>query len=321
MRIASVVVYPVLQIACLPLALVGAVLVIYRQLIVSRRLGASHTASRVLGHRWLMHVFGIRENPAAVRLASVQPNAGVLGYWLIFFPLWIAYRMRGAPLGYPRVPTPGREAVGDTVVARTVRIDRMLARLAGDVEQLVLLGGGYDTRAYGALKRDGRAWFEMDRAATQRLKVAGLRRAGIDAAHVTFVEVDFGREDAFRKLREQGFDPEKRTLFLWEGVTIYLWEREVRKTLRDVRRHASPGSALVADFYAERVIRYASGALARWTLSLTQEEFRFGLPFETDWDQTLRRFLESEGLHAEEIDFMGRANPRGPFGAVVACRL
>ena len=45
------------------------------------------------------------------------------------------------------------------------------------MEQFVLLGAGYDTRAYGEVKRDGLAFFELDQAKTQRLKVASLRQA------------------------------------------------------------------------------------------------------------------------------------------------
>jgi O-methyltransferase involved in polyketide biosynthesis len=80
----------------------------------------------------------------------------------------------------------------------------------GDMEQFVLLGAGYDTRAYGQLKKRGLALFELDQATTQKLKVASLHRVGIDSAHVTFVQVDFSQESAFDKLRASGYDPSLR---------------------------------------------------------------------------------------------------------------
>ena len=40
----------------------------------------------------------------------------------------------------------------------------------------------------------------------------------------------------------------RRMVFLWEGVTLYLGEDEVRMTLRGVREHAASGSVLVASF-------------------------------------------------------------------------
>ena len=51
------------------------------------------------------------------------------------------------------------------------------------------------------------------------------------------------------------YDPGRKTVFLWEGVTLYLGEDDVRKTLRGVREHAAPGSVLVADVYGERMFR------------------------------------------------------------------
>lgn len=68
----------------------------------------------------------------------------------------------------------------------------------------------------------------------------------LGAAHVTFVPVDFIRDDAFEKLRTAGYDPTKKTLFLWEGVTFYLAEEDVRRTLRDIRKHAASGSVVIS---------------------------------------------------------------------------
>ena len=64
---------------------------------------------------------------------------------------------------YPRLPPPdGAETVADLVVARTLYFDRILERVLPEVEQFVLLGAGYDTRAYGPLLPDGVACFELD---------------------------------------------------------------------------------------------------------------------------------------------------------------
>lgn len=78
---------------------------------------------------------------------------------------------------YPRVPFQGAEKIRDVVVARTLYFDRIIERFVPEREQFVMLGVGYDTRAYGKLKRDGLAFFELDQAETQRLKVASLGQA------------------------------------------------------------------------------------------------------------------------------------------------
>jgi methyltransferase (TIGR00027 family) len=231
--------------------------------------------------------------------------------------MWVKHKMSGTYFGYPRVPEEGAEGIGDIIVARTLYFDRIIERVVGDVEQFVLLGAGFDTRPYGTLKRQGLAFFELDQRTTQELKIEGLHAAGIDTSHVTFIEVDFSEESAFEKLRAKGYDPSRKTLFLWEGVTLYLDETDVRRTLRDIRGHAAAGSVVVADFYGERMIRAGSGSVGRKALQYTNEGFGFGLPFATDFENSLRTFLESEGIKEGESYFMGRSSSKGPYMVVV----
>lgn len=320
MRLIAWIVFVVLQVVFLPLAVLGTLMVTCRQLVVSRRMGVSQTAIEVINGRWTMHWFGIRADPVTARLAGVLPNTSVLGLQLVLFPLWVKYKLSGVHFGYPRLPpADGAENMGDIVVARTFYFDRILERVLPEVEQFVLLGAGYDVRAYGPLAPAGVACFELDRPEMQAQKRSSLRDAGIEAADVTFVPVDFGRDDVFGRLAAGGWDPGKKTAFLWEGVTLYLSEDDVRKTLRGVREHAAPGSVLVADFYGERLVRWMRGGAARKTLEYTGEGAVFALPFATDWEKTLRGFLEGEGLAPGESYFMGRANPRGPFMVVAEC--
>ena len=109
LRLLSFVVFLVLQIAFLPLAVVGVVIAAYKQLAVSKRLGVSQTMVEVLNARWTMHIFNIREDIASAQLADSVPNTSPFGLWLILFPLWVKYKMSGAYFGYPKVPDEGRE--------------------------------------------------------------------------------------------------------------------------------------------------------------------------------------------------------------------
>ena len=317
MRLLAWVVFLVLQVLFLPLAVLGTLMVTYRQLVVSRRLDSSATAIEVINGRWTMHWFGMRPDPASARLLGVLPNSSILGLKLFLLPLWVKRGLSGEYFAYPRLPPPdGAETMADLVVARTLYFDRILGRVLPGVEQFVLLGAGYDTRAFGPLVPDGVARFEVDHPRVQALKRSKLAEAGIGTAGVTFVDVDFSREDAFEKLAAAGYDPGRKTAFLWEGVTLYLGGDDVRKTLRGVRARSAPGSVLVADVYAERLVRLARGKAVRKTLDYTDEGFAFALEFGTDWERTLRDFLESEGLSLGEAYFMGRANPKGPFAVV-----
>ncbi|RLB56346.1 MAG: hypothetical protein DRJ42_03650 [Deltaproteobacteria bacterium] len=316
MKLLSFIVFLVLQIAFLPLAVVGFVLVAYKQMVISKRLGVSQTAIEVLNGRWTMHVFGMREDEATDRLAEAVPNTSPLGLWLVLFPVWVKYKISGSYFGYPRIPEEGAEGMADLVIARTFYFDRILERAAPEMEQFVLLGAGYDTRAYGMLKRPGLAIYEVDQKRIQEHKVASLADGGIEASHVTFVPVDFSKDDAFEELQKAGYDPEKKTMFIWEGVTLYLAEADVRRTLADIRDHSARGSVVAVDLYDEDFVKLGKNAAAKKTLAYTNEGFDFGLPLATDYEGVLKRFAESEKLEVGETFFMRKKSPKGPFVVV-----
>ncbi len=294
----------------------GVLLVAYKQMVVSKQLGSSQTAIEVLNGRWAMHVFDIRKDEAAEKMASLIPNTSTIGLWFVLFPLWVKHKISNRYIGYPRVPREGEEAIADIVVARTLYFDQIIERLADDAEQFVSLGAGYDTWAYGSLKDRELTFFELDLPETQQMKIKYLRRAGIDSSHVQFVSVDFNQENIFEKLRESGYDSGKKTIFLWEGVTLYLSEGDVRKTLREIKVNAAQGSTIVADFYGDRFIQLGSGKAGKKALKYTNEGFGFGLPFETNFENALKDFVSSENLKLGQTYFMGSSGKKGPFMVV-----
>jgi hypothetical protein len=77
MSVLSKLVYIPLQLLFIPAAIVGAAIVAYNQLVVSKRLGLSQTAVEVINGRWTMHIFGLREHDASARLAAALPNTSL----------------------------------------------------------------------------------------------------------------------------------------------------------------------------------------------------------------------------------------------------
>jgi len=223
-------------------------------------------------------------------------------------------------MGYPRITASGSEDMRDLVTARTAYIDALMKESLGDVEQVVLMGAGYDTRAYGEFRRQGLSFFELDQQATQRLKKKALADAGIDTAGTRFVSVDFQKDNAFERLAASGFDRSKKTLFLWEGVTLYLEEEDVRRALRDMKNHSAPGSVIVADIYSARLIAMGKKRALKKTLDYTGEGLGFGIPFENDHEARLKSFIESEGLTLVSASFMGTISKNGPFMVVTDIR-
>jgi methyltransferase (TIGR00027 family) len=267
-----------------------------------------------------MHHFGMRDDVATVHLARVLPNFSELGMWGVLYPSWVHARIVGKPSFYPRVPEPGSEDLRDLVTTRTARIDQLMDASLGDVEQVVLMGAGYDTRAYGRFRRPGLSFFELDKQTTQNLKKRALAEAGIDTADTVFVPIDFEKDDTFERLAANGYDHSTGTLFLWEGVTLYLGEEDVRRALRGMKEHSAPGSVIIADFYSTRMISIGKKKALERTLEFTDEALGFGLPFENDHETRLKDLIESEGLTIASASFMGTNSKKGPFMVVANIR-
>jgi methyltransferase (TIGR00027 family) len=96
-------------------------------------------------------------------------------------------------------------------------------------------------------------------------------------------------------LPKAGYHAGRKTVFVWEGVSFYLPERDVTATLRFVAKNSSPGSIIVFDYESERVVngnhddtrlKEAITRLAKWG-----EPHIFGLP-----DGKTREFLQDRGL-------------------------
>ncbi len=315
----AIIVYVFVQILFIPLAIIGTVMVGWRQLLTSRKLGVSSTAIEVINGRWMMDVFGMRDDPASRVLNRALPNNSIAGLWFVLFPLYLIHRMTGKNFIFPRVPEVGEENMGDIMIARTLYFDEIIERHAVDAEQFVLLGAGFDTRAYGDLKDQGIRFIELDQKKMQALKRASLQNAGIDTDHVTYVEVDFEHDDMFERLAECGYDETKRTIFLWEGVTLYLGHGDVEKTIQDIRAHTAAGSVLIADFYALSFVKgeYIRGMKAVTpVLKLTDEELGFGIDFSSDHDEALYAYIESMQMELGSRRFLAESSKKGPYMVV-----
>lgn len=316
MRFISWIIYIPLQIISIPVCILGVLLVTYRQMRVSKRLGVSQTAIEVFNARWTLNIFGMRNDPGAVKLGPVLPNTSTVGLWLALFPLWFKAKIAATPEIYPRRVEPGRENISDLFTARTIYLDSILARRLPTVEQFVLLGAGMDTRPYGTLNVDQVNVFELDLVATQNLKRERLQQAAIKSDHVHFIATDFKNDEVFRQLDSAGYDGGKKTLFLWEGVTLYLSETEVRTILAKVRAEAVSGSVLLADIYSDWIVSRMNSRIIRKTLRYTHETVRFALNFDKAWEHQLRTFVDSTGFTLGETFFMGTQSQHGPFVVV-----
>jgi methyltransferase (TIGR00027 family) len=154
---------------------------------------------------------------------------------------------------YDRIGGPGPRA---SAIARTRFIDEALEQTAAGAEQIVILGAGFDSRAYRLNALAGRVVYEVDHPATQAFKRARLRRSASSStvSSVRFVALDFERDDLTRAVLDAGYDVRAPGVFLWEGVTNYLTPAAVYSTLAAIRRLGCPGSALLFTYVEEAAL-------------------------------------------------------------------
>ena len=123
--------------------------------------------------------------------------------------------------------------------------DQVLAAISAGVPQVVICGAGYDDRAL-RFRSPGVRFFELDHPATQADKAARLRRMGADLADVVLTPADFRDDDVVTVLALAGHDASRPTLFLCEGLLVYLDSAVIHRLLTGLRSRAAEGSSLAA---------------------------------------------------------------------------
>jgi methyltransferase (TIGR00027 family) len=147
---------------------------------------------------------------------------------------------RDVAAGVSAEPGPMRDYLRE----RTAFFDRVVTgALDGGCSQVVVGAAGYDGRALRYAK-PGVHWFEADHPATQRDKLSRLARLGIGTGHIAFVAVDFTAGPVAGLLAAAGLAPALPSLFLLEGVAVYLDLPVLRSLLEQLRRVAADGSTL-----------------------------------------------------------------------------
>jgi methyltransferase (TIGR00027 family) len=119
--------------------------------------------------------------------------------------------------------------------------------------QVVVLGAGFDSRAYRLPETRRAIVFEVDHPVTSVRKRSRVRRLFGEPSHVRYATIDFNREDLAEVLRANGYDDSARSVVVWSGVTPYLEPASVEATIRWMARQA-PGSCLVFDYCWQEVI-------------------------------------------------------------------
>lgn len=159
---------------------------------------------------------------------------------------------------YSQVLAP--KGIYEYTIARTKYIDTVFQEiLAEGFDQILIFGAGFDTRALRFQTKDGDTKiFELDVPITQKAKLGQyLKRKLTIPANVQFISVDFDKESLSEKLEQAGFNKNGRSLFVLEGLLMYLQPESVDETFKVIERFAGKASEVVFDYVRAPVLRQA----------------------------------------------------------------
>jgi methyltransferase (TIGR00027 family) len=159
-------------------------------------------------------------------------------------------------------------------------IDDNLAESLPELDAVVILGSGLDTRPYRVARVDDLPVFEVDLPVNITRKRAIVSRVfGAVPPSVRLVSVDFERDDLMATLASYGYRVDSPTFFVWEGVTQYLTADAVRATFTQLAQAAS-GSRIdftyVRGDFIEGMNLYDAPALYR-RFRLRSQVWKFGM--------------------------------------------
>jgi methyltransferase (TIGR00027 family) len=166
------------------------------------------------------------------------------------------------------------------------------------IKQLVVVGAGYDTRAYRfrrILAERSIRCFELDLPSLQPKKVAAMKRIAKSSAedlglsNVTFVPVDLSepKPRLHELVTAYGLDSSLASFFVWEGVVHYLPRSAVVSSLEFMHECSAAGSQLIVEFATPEITHMPGYKAMKCMLELKREPHLFYTSVE-DMTQLMR---------------------------------
>lgn len=189
------------------------------------------------------------------------------------------------------------------VIARTKIIDAEFKQaMEQGFEQILIFGAGFDSRGIrlGSNTKNVRV-FELEAPLTQSAKIERYHRKKIAIPdNLVFVPIDFARESLRERLLQKGYKKGRPTLFILEGLIMYLQPESVDSTFRVIEEFSGAGSRIVFDYIYSSIVRrenlYEGEREIYKSVAGSGEGFRFGI--EKGYTD---KFLSRYGFKAKKI--------------------
>ena len=174
------------------------------------------------------------------------------------------------------------------------------AALAEGCEQVVVIGAGFDTLAPRLSREFPRVSFlEIDHPATQARKRLAVGRSGAPA-NLLFIAADLAHERLRDALYRGVRRPEARSVFIIEGLLMYLADAEIAGVFAALREIQRAGGRVVFTVMEPtpggRSAFHNATPLVKWLLSRWSEPFKSALS-----RGEAAAFLERSGFHLRAL--------------------
>lgn len=138
----------------------------------------------------------------------------------------------------------------NTIRARVRYFDDFVKDDAGHgLEQLIIPGAGYDTRACRLPELKTVKIFELDRPETQTVKTGIIKKIfGSLPGNVEYIPADLETESLEQCLISAGYSRAKKTLYVLEGFVMYMPRETVGELLSFIREKSGSGSSVIFDY-------------------------------------------------------------------------
>ena len=135
-------------------------------------------------------------------------------------------------------------------------IDEKLQKLIDSgIKQVVLLGAGYDSRAIRFAHTNVR-FIEIDHPATQKEKLRRIKGIHpLPDCNISYLNTDFQGNWLDDVMSPGAIKPEP-TIFIWEGVSMYLDEGSVHETLENLKKLCPAGHLIFDVITAEGIEKW-----------------------------------------------------------------
>ena len=320
LKIYQNIIYIFFQTLLMPISIIGAVYSFQKEKIISKRLKISYTAGQVIQGQWLLHKFKLRRDPEMIKFIKNFPAESHNGFLMMMSAALLANKISGfIPKALVKEDLKKISSYS-FLFYRTKKFDQIINQNINNVKQLVILGAGFDLRSI-KFNNETVKIFEIDKRNTQDLKIKTLKKASIGIDHVKYISGDLNNNFWADELISNGFQTDKKTLFLFESVSCYLKDDTMTQVLEKINEISPEGSLVAQDFYSTKFLHsdeFSRVKKGNKTVKSFGEQWRFSLDMSQNTEKTIFDYLSTKKLESQELFICGKSSTKSkqPFYAI-----